>query len=166
MTAPEPQVKVATWLNKSSGTNLVAAACVLIGLILPEPMRRPVLHIGLFALSGAITNWLAIHMLFEKIPGLYGSGVIPARFEDFKHAIHRLMMEQFFSQENFARFFAQNESETERELLDFDPVLDQTDLTPAFDALVSVVVDSSFGAMLNMVGGAAALQPLKEPFIA
>ncbi len=166
MTAPEPTVKAATWLNKSSGTNLVAAACVLIGLILPEPMRRPVLHIGLFALSGAITNWLAIHMLFEKIPGLYGSGVIPARFEDFKHAIHRLMMEQFFSQENFTRFFAQSESETERELLDFDPVLDQTDLTPAFDALVSVVVDSSFGAMLNMVGGAAALQPLKEPFIA
>ena len=24
------------------------------------------------------------HMLFEKVPGLYGSGVIPARFEDFK----------------------------------------------------------------------------------
>ena len=42
---------------------------------------------GLFALSGGLTNWLAIHMLFERIPFLYGSGVIPERFEDFKQGI-------------------------------------------------------------------------------
>ena len=39
-----------------------------------------------FALSGGITNWIAIHMLFEKIP-FYGSGVIPKRFEEFKTGI-------------------------------------------------------------------------------
>ena len=52
---------------------------------------------GLFALSGGLTNWLAIHMLFEKVPLLYGSGVIPNRFEDFKNGIKNLIMNEFFS---------------------------------------------------------------------
>ena len=64
-------------------------------------MAQPIVFsVGLFALSGAVTNWLAVHMLFEKVPGLYGSGVIPARFEEFKLAIRHLMMEQFFTEEN------------------------------------------------------------------
>jgi len=64
-------------VNKSVITNGLAILVVITGLIIKNEL---VLTIGLFALSGAITNWLAIHMLFEKVPGLYGSGVIPARF--------------------------------------------------------------------------------------
>ena len=153
-----------TWLNKSSGTNLVAAACTVIGLFLPEPLQRPILRIGLFALSGAITNWLAVYMLFEKVPGLYGSGVIPDRFEDFKREIHRLIMEQFFSKDNFERLFARPD-EGQGRGLDFTPIIEQTDLSPAFDALVTVVQNSSFGGMLTMVGGTAALEPLRQPFV-
>ncbi|MCU7375947.1 hypothetical protein PEC18_35415 [Paucibacter sp. O1-1] len=52
------------------------AIFVLVGYGLQQQI---VFTIGLFALSGAITNWLAIHMLFEKVPGLYGSGVVPSR---------------------------------------------------------------------------------------
>jgi len=40
--------------------------------------------IGVFAFSGAITNSLAIHMLFEKVPFLYGSGVIEVNFHSLK----------------------------------------------------------------------------------
>ncbi len=105
-------------------------------------------------------------MLFEKIPGLYGSGVIPARFAEFKQEIHRLMMEQFFSPEHVERFWARHASDEPQGTLDFDPIIEETDITPAFDTLVSVVANSSFGGMLNMVGGAAALEPLKEPFAA
>jgi len=39
---------------------------------------------GVFALSGSVTNWIAVHMLFDKVPFLYGSGVILDRFEDIK----------------------------------------------------------------------------------
>ena len=46
--------------------------------------------IGFFALSGALTNWIAIHMLFERVPFLYGSGIIPNRFEEFKESITAL----------------------------------------------------------------------------
>jgi len=68
-------------MNKSLVTNSLAVIVVVIGYVLQQSV---ILSVGLFALSGAITNWLAVYMLFEKIPGLYGSGVIPARFEDFK----------------------------------------------------------------------------------
>jgi len=119
--------------------------------------------IGLFAFSGAITNWLAVHMLFEKVPGLYGSGVIPARFEDFKSAIRTMMMEQFFSQQNLDKFI--DESGSHDIELALSPVIEKVDLSPAFDKLVKVIMESSFGSMLGMFGGQEALEPLKEPFM-
>jgi len=102
-------------------------------------------------------------MLFEKVPGLYGSGVIPARFEDFKLAIRQLMMEQFFTEENIDRFLSSNSGSASS--IDLSPVIEKVDLSPAFDSLVSVIESSSFAPMLAMVGGSEALQPMKEPFI-
>lgn len=147
-------------MNKSIITNSLAILVVIIGLIIKNEL---VLTVGLFALSGAITNWLAIHMLFEKVPGLYGSGVIPARFEDFKLAIRSLMMEQFFTEENIDRFL--RVSDGIKPDLHLTPVIEKVDLSPSFDSLVKVIMESSFGGMLGMFGGQEALIPLKEPFI-
>jgi len=154
-----------SFLNKSLVTNLIAMACILVGLGLQDPLRSPIFNMGLFALSGAITNWLAIHMLFEKVPGLYGSGIIPAHFLEFKASIHDLMMTQFFSQENIEKFFAPTASGESKLPFDVETMIDQTDLDPAYEALVSAIENSSFGGMLNMVGGIAALEPLKDSFI-
>ena len=65
--------------NKSFLTNLTAVLIIVAGYLFPiEPdLIKP---IGFFALSGAITNWLAIHMLFEKVPFLYGSGTSNVAF--------------------------------------------------------------------------------------
>ena len=147
-------------MNKSVITNSLAILVVITGLIIKNEL---VLTIGLFALSGAITNWLAIHMLFEKVPGLYGSGVIPARFEDFKLAIRSLMMEQFFTEDNIDRFL--RVSDGIKPDLHLTPVIEKVDLSPSFDSLVKVIMESSFGGMLGMFGGQEALIPLKEPFI-
>ena len=147
-------------VNKSIVTNLIALIFIIVGYFLNQHL---VFTIGLFALSGAITNWLAVHMLFEKVPGLYGSGVIPARFEEFKLGIRHLMMEQFFTKENIDRFLS--DSSTKAMSVDLTPVIAKADLAPAFDSLISVIESSSFGSMLAMVGGSDALMPLKEPFI-
>ena len=147
-------------MNKSLVTNFTALICTLAGFILENHV---VYTTGLFALSGAITNWLAVHMLFEKVPLLYGSGVIPARFEDFKIAIRQLMMEQFFTKENIDRFLSTGSGAASS--IDLTPVIEKIDLTPAFNNLVTVIEDSSFAPMLAMVGGSEALQPMKEPFI-
>ena len=114
---------------------------------------------GIFAISGAITNQLAIHMLFEKVPFLYGSGVIPLRFEAFKEAIKNLMMEQFFTQNQLDAFFASEEKK-----INLEPIVQETDFTPAFDALSKTVMESPFGGMLGMFGGESALDNLREPF--
>ena len=147
-------------MNKSQITNLLAILLILVGYYYTNYL---VFTIGLFAFSGAITNWLAVHMLFEKVPGLYGSGVIPARFKEFKAAIRQMMMEQFFNQENLDRFM-QDSGTNEIELV-ISPVIEKVDLSPTFDKLIVVIMESSFGNMLGMIGGQDALLPLKEPFI-
>ena len=150
-------------MNKSLATNLISIALIGIGFISPLYPDH-ILTIGLFATSGAITNWLAIHMLFEKIPGLYGSGVIPNRFEEFKVAIHDLMMQQFFTPENVEGFFT-DQIEEIKHTFDPEPAVEAIDFDQAFASLVDVVINSPFGTMLSMVGGPSALQPLREPFI-
>lgn len=152
-------------MNKSLLTNLCAAALVAAGLWLDSPWREPVLATGLFALAGGVTNWLAIHMLFEKVPGLYGSGVITARFNEFRSAIEKLVMEQFFNQSNLDRFVSEMLDEKSDKRLDFSEIIEQADLDPIFDNLVATIMESSFGSMLSMVGGTRALGPLKQPFI-
>lgn len=147
-------------MSKSSVTNLVALVLVVIGVFLPQPV---IFSVGLFALSGAVTNWLAVHMLFEKVPGLYGSGVIPARFEEFKLGIENLMMSQFFTDENIDRFLSQEGEGMQP--INLAPVLEKLDFDPAFNALVETVEQSQLGGMLAMFGGSEAIEPLKTPFI-
>ncbi len=147
-------------MNKSIGTNLIALVIVVVGFLIENSI---ILTVGLFALSGAVTNWLAIHMLFEKVPFLYGSGVVENRFEQFKLSIHTLIMEQFFTKENLDKFF-KSEFSDENKKFDLSKVIEKTDFSIAFESLKDAVMESSFGGMLGMFGGVAALEPLKEPF--
>ena len=146
-------------MNKSFVTNLISIVLIGSSLLVDESIASYLLMTGLFALSGAITNVLAVHMLFEKVPLLYGSGVITARFEDFKLAIKNLMMDQFFTKEQLDNFFANEEKK-----ISLAPIIETTDFTPAFDALTKTVMESAFGGMLGMFGGEKALNSLKEPF--
>ncbi|MDC5706029.1 DUF445 domain-containing protein [Vibrio europaeus] len=147
-------------MNKSLLTNIFALALLAGG---HQAGNQVAFYAGLFAFSGAITNWLAIHMLFEKVPGLYGSGVIPARFEEFKAAIKNLMMEQFFTQENIDKFLSKEIAGGKS--LNLEPVIEKIDFNPTFDSLVDVISNSQFGGMLAMFGGTEALQPMKQPFV-
>lgn len=149
-------------LDKSLVTNLVAIGIIASSFYCPQYANN-VKAVGVFALSGAITNWIAIHMLFEKVPLLYGSGVIPAHFEEFKRGIRELIMSQFFTQENIERFL-QREEGTAQKLFNVEPLLDRLDYDKLFQGLLDAISESSFGSMLAMVGGTDALMPLKEPF--
>lgn len=145
-------------LNKTFITNLIALLLIATSFVIPI-YKDMFLYTGLFALSGALTNQLAIHMLFEKVPFLYGSGVIVDRFEAFKSAIKTLIMSEFFTQEQLEKFFVSEEKK-----INLEPIIQETDFTPAFDALSKTVMESSFGGMLGMFGGENALSALKEPF--
>ena len=147
-------------INKSFLTNVIALTLIPLSFVIPEPtVAKGVLFAGIFAFSGAITNLLAIYMLFEKVPFLVGSGVIVNRFESFKEAIKNLMMTQFFTKEQLDNFFASEEKK-----LNLSPIIEETDFSPAFDALSKTVMESSLGGMLGMFGGESALETLREPF--
>ncbi len=150
--------------NKSFITNFIALLIILTGYICPV-QQQFVKSVGFFALSGAITNWLAIYMLFEKVPFLYGSGVIPERFEEFKLSIKQLMMEQFFTGRHIEQFIEAEEQQGGT-LLNLEPLLNAVNYDKIYEGLVSSIMESSFGGMLLMMGGAEALAPLKEPFSA
>ncbi len=148
-------------MNKSLITNLASIALLALGVVLPDSAAKPyIFNAGVFALAGAITNWIAVHMLFEKVPGLYGSGVIAARFEEFKTAIHKLVMESFFTEENFMKF-----ADTAlHQGLDAETIEKSIDMDELFEGFLQIVAESKFGGMLSMFGGLKVLEPLREPF--
>jgi len=145
-------------MNKSLITNLVSIFIILIGFLYRDDFSF-IFLVGVFALSGSVTNWLAIHMLFEKIPFLYGSGVILDRFEDIKLGIKNLILQELFSVDQIEKFIFDNKEKASGgivEKIDFDKV---------FVGLVESIESSQLGGMLAMIGGRKALEPLKEPFV-
>ncbi len=149
--------------TKSSVTNLIALLLTGIGYFSPY-YPELIWSIGSFALSGAITNWLAIHMLFEKVPGFYGSGVIPSRFSEFKAGINTMIMDEFFSVENIHNFF-KSSANKESNAIDFSNIINGIDYSYIFKKLMQAITESPLGGMLAMVGGEKALEPVRDPFI-
>ena len=155
------------WIfNKSLLTNASCMALIALGFMLPSAFENKLLNMGFFGLSGSLTNWLAIHMLFERVPGLYGSGIIPLKFEEFKQGIQSLIMNQFFNHDNIQRFVdEQVASHSGAHMPDLSPVLDQINYEILFKKLVETVEQSPLGPVLSMFGGNQALDALKPPFI-
>ncbi|MCL4431110.1 MAG: DUF445 domain-containing protein [Epsilonproteobacteria bacterium] len=148
-------------MDKGWVTNFIAIGFVGGSYMVQGEAANAIRSAGLFALSGAVTNQLAVHMLFEKIPFLYGSGIILDRFESIREALKTLIMEQFFSTEKIEAFVQSQERS-----INLAPIIEQTDFTPAYDALVLSVMESPMGGMLGMFGGETLIAKLKEPFIA
>ena len=143
-------------MNKSLLTNLIALLICIVGSLSPLHSQQ-IFIIGIFALSGGVTNWLAIHMLFEKVPFLYGSGVIPTHFEDFKAGIKKLILEEFFTREQIQTFLQENVEGSA------SSIFEKVDFDRVFVSLTDAIEASSLGSMLSMVGGKQALEPLRGP---
>lgn len=148
---------------KSLLVNLLSVFLIGLGYALPK-YGDVVKVVGFFAFSGAITNWLAIYMLFERIPFLYGSGIIPLQFEVFKINIKKIIMEQFFNETNLKRFLNNTAVLGDKQIL-IKKMLNSFDYEKIYEGLVEEILNTSLGKMLNMFGGAKALDSLKEPCI-
>ena len=71
-------------------------------------------------------------MLFERVPGLYGSGVIPMRFEEFKAGIRKLIMDQFFNNSDLEDFFHGTGNTSEKLSAELKKAMGGLDLDSAF----------------------------------
>jgi uncharacterized membrane protein YheB (UPF0754 family) len=147
------------FMSKSLIINTISILLITLSYFINNDYKELLLFTGLFALSGAITNQLAIHMLFERVPFLYGSGVIEKNFEIFKSSIREMIMREFFTKEHINDFFAKEEKK-----IDLSPLVEGADFSPAFDALSATVMESKFGGAIQMFGGEEALEGLREPF--
>ena len=87
--------------------------------------------------------------------------MVPARFEEFKSGIRKLIMEQFFTPEKVEEFLS---ADAPDKPLDPEPVLSAVDYDRIYAGFVDVVLASPFGGMLGIVGGERALEPLRDPF--
>ena len=144
-------------MNKSLITNFLSTLIIIVGYLYQE--NYPFIIItGVFALSGSLTNWLAIHMLFEKVPLLYGSGVILDKFEDIKLGIKNLILQELFTETQINNFLLDNKVSTS------ETIINKIDFDKVFIGLVEAIEGTQLGGMLAMVGGRKALDPLKEPF--
>ncbi len=148
--------------NKNVAPNLIALGIIALSFVMPAPWKNIILSTGLFALSGALTNWLAVHMLFNRVPGLYGSGVVVLHFEQFKAGILRMVHTHLFNPERVEKSLSNSEDSAMN--IDLQPILASVDLDAAYDQLTATVMESSFGSMLGMLGGESALEGMREPF--
>jgi len=146
-------------ISKSSIVNILSIALIISSFYLPAQYSKYLYYSGLFAFSGAVTNWLAIYMIFNKIPFLYGSGIIELNFEKFKSSIKSMIMEQFFTKNRLEQFFTQEESK-----INLAPIIEEADFNIAFDALKESVMESKFGQLINMFGGEESLELLRVTF--
>jgi len=68
---------------------------------------RYMLSVGLFAFAGGITNFIAIQMLFYKIPGIYGSGVIEKRYKSIRRSMKDMILSTFFQPDFLNKYIPQ-----------------------------------------------------------
>ena len=105
LTGPSMLARADFRLDIGLMSNLVMLVITLAGLLLRsrcsadaacswwfQQLGSLTLSSGLFGLSGGVTNSLAIHMLFEPVCNLPGTGVIPRNFIEIRLVIKQTIM--------------------------------------------------------------------------
>lgn len=169
----------APFWHKGSVSNTLSLVVLLCGLTIEmrlagEPsawliaLGPWVMAVGVFGFAGGITNWLAVKMLFDRVPGLYGSGVIPARFREIRATIKDLIMTHFFDEEYLQRFFDEHgskmgggEGKLTRKLQE---LLESDEAGRAIEWEIEKLKEGPFGMMIRMAG-TEMLKPLIQQFM-
>ena len=162
-------MKQRSFFEKGRVSNTTSLVLLVAGLVAsPESVWREwVLAAGLFGLAGGVTNWLAVKMLFDRVPLLYGSGVIPNRFREIRRTVKDLIMVHFFDEEYLQRFFAAEvRSAPQDEKL--GSALAELLESEAGDEIIrrqlTELQSTPAGMMLNMVG-TETIAPLVKRFV-
>ena len=156
--------------EKGNTSNILSFLLLLFGLfgrLQDVAGSEWVLAVGLFGFAGGVTNWLAVKMLFDRVPLLYGSGVIPNRFREIRLTIKETIMRHFFDEEYLQRFFDERVGAIAGgdELGAKIKALLESDAVDAIiDAKLEELMNSPQGMMIKMVG-AQTVKPLVVQFV-
>ena len=111
-------------------------------------------------------------MLFDKIPGLIGSGVIPRRFHDILEALKAMILDTFF-EEQFLKAYINERSSSLLQSLDLEARLRHGMAAENFDVnlaqkldTISQTPDGVFLATIGpMFGGFESMVPMIKPML-
>jgi len=116
--------------------------------------------IGMFSFAGGITNWLAIKMIFRKIPLLYGSGVIQNNFENIKLGIKDVIINQIIDKN-----LLNNENSKNKIINNLkESIINELNYDKLFERFKEIIKKSSFSGVIDMMGGDDILNKLKPSF--
>jgi uncharacterized membrane protein YheB (UPF0754 family) len=128
-----------------------------------------ILSFGLFGFAGGITNWLAVKMLFDKVPLLYGSGVIPRRFKEIREVVKNTIMKTFFDREYLDKYMRLKVGQIAASM-NIDQKIQVMLESPVVDEIIDRKLEElntrPEGMVLAMMGIAPEqLRPMIKPFI-
>ncbi|XP_078690019.1 uncharacterized protein LOC144921171 isoform X2 [Branchiostoma floridae x Branchiostoma belcheri] len=116
--------RIRDYFHVGEVSNLICLVAMIIGITLVEVFKndaRVPQHamnflqvfraMGLFSVSGGVTNWLAVKMLFDRIPGLIGSGVITSQFKEIRQTVKNVVLETFFETEYLENYMHRKSGE-------------------------------------------------------
>eukprot|EP01028_Stygiella_incarcerata_P012330 TRINITY_DN750_c0_g1_i1.p1 TRINITY_DN750_c0_g1~~TRINITY_DN750_c0_g1_i1.p1 ORF type:complete len:306 (+),score=85.80 TRINITY_DN750_c0_g1_i1:163-1080(+) len=166
--------------NKGFLSNLTTFVVFLIGLTLVLVADNAgdkhkyyvgpyILSFGLFGFAGGITNWLAVKMLFDKVPLLYGSGVIPRRFKEIREVVKNTIMKTFFDREYLEKYMRLKMGQIAASM-NIDQKIQVMLESPVVDEIIDRKLEElntrPEGMVLAMMGIAPEqLRPMIKPFI-
>lgn len=163
--------------NKGDVSNVVTFVIFCIGVLMrflgrKDELASAILAFGLFGFAGGATNAIAVTMLFDKIPFLIGSGVIPRRFKDILEALKSLILDTFF-EEKFLRAYVSERSADLVSAVDLKGRLEramQADgfdavLATKFEALASTPDGQLIATLAPMFGGYESMTVMLKPVL-
>jgi len=132
------------------------------------------LAFGLFGLAGGTTNWLAVKMLFDRIPpagpvSLVGSGVIPKRFKEIRATVKEMLMETFFERSFLEAYLNKKSAELKGQVdisAKVKAVVESPDVDLLLDKQLVQLGTRPEGMLFAMMGiKPEQLKPVVKPFI-
>lgn len=130
---------------------------------------RYLIAFGLFGFAGGFTNWVALQMLFYRIPLVYGSGVIPSRHKKIRETVKNVVLSAFFDEGFLDKYVGQKIVQMAT-VHDAGKRLQAVLQSAAVEQLINAKLDGLFsqseGDVLRMIGICREkLKPMIRPLL-
>ncbi|KAJ6236010.1 hypothetical protein M0813_28286 [Anaeramoeba flamelloides] len=165
------QKHIQSRFNKGFLSTAASLLIMILGIILTEMPRRRFkgdfektntyrvgdyfLAIGIFGFAGGFTNWIAVKMLFDKIPFIYGSGVILRKYVELRRIIKSAVLMNFFDKVHLSGYLENKVSKLLKKLK-VDTELKEILESPIVDKLIDQKIEQletkTEFEMLKMMG--------------
>lgn len=168
------------YLDKGAISNIITFVIMIIGVVGAQMTKETrdgagsigwlcIQAIGLFGFSGGVTNWLAVKMLFDKVPGLVGSGIITQQFKEIRQTVMETVLDTFFDAEFLGDYVVDKADEFEKSNYlqgKIKAVLEGPETDEIVTKHIGLLFTKPEGMMLMMAGfDATTIKPMILPFV-